>query len=126
MDAVDQPLSLSTAKTHMAGLVQAAETGEVVHISRHGKPFSVLISEQAYALLQGHQFRRGMWTVIADWRAAAHGSRLAQPLLIQSCDGLELRILVQEGAAALEGGRRDPGISERKSLFSFDLRSLQQ
>ena len=47
MDAVDQAVSLSTAKTHLAGLVQAAETGEVVHISRHGKPVAVLISEQA-------------------------------------------------------------------------------
>jgi len=118
--------TLQDGKNRFSAVVDEAETGEVVHISRHGKPVAVLISEQAYALLQGHQFRRGMWTVIADWRAAAHGSRLAQPLLIQSCDGLELRILVQEGAAALEGGRRDPGISERKSLFGFDLRSLQQ
>ena len=118
--------TLQDGKNRFSAVVDAAETGEVVHISRHGKPLAVLISEQAYALLQGHQFRRGMWTVIADWCAAAHGSRLAQPLLIQSCDGLELRILVQEGAAALEGGRRDPGISERKSLFGFDLRSLQQ
>ena len=118
--------TLQDGKNRFSAVVDAAETGEVVHISRHGKPVAVLISEQAYALLQGHQFRRGMWTVIADWRAAAHGSRLAQPLLIQSCDGLELRILVQEGAAALEGGSRDPGISERKSLFGFDLRSLKQ
>ena len=73
MDAVDRAVSLSTAKTHLAGLVQAAETGEVVHISRHGKPVAVLISEQAYASLQGHQSRRGVWTAIADWRAAAHG-----------------------------------------------------
>jgi len=119
-------VDLAGRQNRFSAVVDEAETGEVVHISRHGKPVAVLISEQAYALLQGHQFRRGMWTVIADWRAAAHGSRLAQPLLIQSCDGLELRILVQEGAAALEGGRRDPGISERKSLFGFDLRSLKQ
>jgi prevent-host-death family protein len=49
MGAVDQAVSLSTAKAHLAGLVQAAETGEVVHMSRHGKPVAVLISEQAYA-----------------------------------------------------------------------------
>ena len=73
MGAVDQAVSLSTAKAHLAGLVQAAETGEVVHISRHGKPVAVLISEQAYATLQGHQSRRDVWTAIADWRAAAHG-----------------------------------------------------
>ena len=73
MDAVDQAVPLSTAKAHLAGLVQAAETGEVVHISRHGKPVAVLISAQAYASLQGRQSRRGVWTAIADWRAAAHG-----------------------------------------------------
>jgi len=49
MGAVDQAVSLSTAKAHLTGLVQAAETGEVVHMSRHGKPVAVLISEQAYA-----------------------------------------------------------------------------
>ncbi len=73
MDSVDQAVSLSTAKTHLAGLVQAAETGEVVHISRHGKPVAVLISEQAYSSLQGHQSKRGVWSAIADWRAVVHG-----------------------------------------------------
>jgi len=70
---VDQAVSLSTAKTHLASLVQAAETGEVVHISRHGKPVAVLISEQAYASLQGHQSKRGEWTAIADWRDRSTG-----------------------------------------------------
>ena len=49
MGAVDQAVSLSTAKAHLAGLMQAAEIGEVVHMSRHGKPVAALISEQAYA-----------------------------------------------------------------------------
>ena len=66
-------MSLQTAKTHLAGLVQAAVTGEVVHISRHGKPVAVLISEQAYSSLQGHQSKRGVWFAIANWRAVAHG-----------------------------------------------------
>ncbi|MBM5819784.1 MAG: type II toxin-antitoxin system Phd/YefM family antitoxin [Cyanobacteria bacterium K_DeepCast_150m_m2_101] len=44
-----QPVSLSEAKAQLAGLVHAAEGGEVVHISRHGKPVAVLLSEQAYA-----------------------------------------------------------------------------
>jgi len=69
MGAVDQAVPLTTAKAHLAGLVQAAETGEVVHISPHGKTVAVLISEQAYATLQGHQSRRDVWTAIADWRA---------------------------------------------------------
>lgn len=70
---MDQAVSLSTAKAHLAGIVKAAEAGGVVHISRHGKPVAVLISEQAYVSLQGPQSRRGVWTAIADWRAVAHG-----------------------------------------------------
>ncbi|MFO7629207.1 MAG: type II toxin-antitoxin system Phd/YefM family antitoxin [Prochlorococcaceae cyanobacterium] len=69
---MDQPVSLSEAKAHLAGLVQVAETGEVVHISRHGKPVAVLISEQAYAALQQQQAGRRLWAAIADWR---HGAR---------------------------------------------------
>ena len=63
-----QAISLSAAKAHLAGLVQAAETGEVVHISRHGKPVAVLLSEQAYAALQGQQEGRRVWAAIAEWR----------------------------------------------------------
>lgn len=48
---MERAISLSVAKAQLAGLVQAAETGEVVHISRHGKPVAVLISEQSYATL---------------------------------------------------------------------------
>ena len=52
---MEQAISLSAATAHLAGLVQATETGEVVHISRHGKPVAVLMSEQAYAALQGQR-----------------------------------------------------------------------
>lgn len=65
---MEQAISLSAAKAHLAGLVQAAETGEVVHISRHGKPVAVLLSEQAYAALQGQQEGRRVWAAIAEWR----------------------------------------------------------
>jgi prevent-host-death family protein len=44
-----QAVSLSEAKAQLAGLVHAAESGEAVHISRHGKAVAVLLSEQAYA-----------------------------------------------------------------------------
>ena len=68
---MDKAVSLSTAKNHLAGLVQAVETGEFVHISRHGKPVAVLISEQAYSSLQGHQSKRGVCSAIANWCAVA-------------------------------------------------------
>ncbi|MBD2551431.1 type II toxin-antitoxin system prevent-host-death family antitoxin [Microcystis elabens FACHB-917] len=55
----------------MAGLVQAAEAGKVVHISRHGHPVAVLLSELAYAALQGQQQGQRVWRAIAHWRGAA-------------------------------------------------------
>jgi len=72
--AVTQPVSLSEAKAQLAGLVHAAEGGEVVHISRHGKPVAVLLSEQAYAALQGQQQRSKLWEAIAQWRSAGQAS----------------------------------------------------
>ena len=71
---VTQPVSLSEAKAQLAGLVHAAEGGEVVHISRHGKPVAVLLSEQAYAALQGQQQRSKLWEAIAQWRSAGQTS----------------------------------------------------
>ncbi len=114
MDAVDQAVSLSTAKTHLAGLVQAAETGEVVHISRHGKPVAVLISEEAYASLLGHQSRRGVWTAIADWRAVAHGRK--QQRLNSYLQGLltsGLTVLPYDGKAALWHGEQRARLEAR-------------
>lgn len=72
---MEQAISLSAAKAQLAGLVHAAETGEVVHISRHGRPVAVLISEQAYAALQGHQAGRRVWTAIAQWREAGDATQ---------------------------------------------------
>ena len=74
---MEQAISLSVAKAQLAGLVQAAETGEVVHISRHGKPVAVLISEQSYATLQGRQASRRVWAAIAEWRQS--GEAIGEP-----------------------------------------------
>lgn len=64
-------MSLSQAKAHLAGLVQAAEAGEVVHISRHGRPVAVLLSEGAYHALQQQRGGLSLGAVISQWRAAA-------------------------------------------------------
>lgn len=63
-----QSVSLSEAKAQLAGLVHAAESGEVVHISRHGKAVAVLLSEQAYAALQGEIQGTRVWEAISQWR----------------------------------------------------------
>jgi tRNA(fMet)-specific endonuclease VapC len=83
---MEQVISLSAAKAHRAGLVQAAETGDVVHISRHGKPVAVLISEQLYIVLEAQQAGRRVWTAIAEWREAADATDpLEWPLPPGSC-----------------------------------------
>lgn len=45
--AVAPLVSLSEAKAQLADFAHAAEGGEVVHITRHGKPVAVSLSEQA-------------------------------------------------------------------------------
>jgi prevent-host-death family protein len=67
---VTQAVSLSAAKAPLAGLVHAAESGAVVHISRHGKAVAVLLSEQAYAAMQGEAQGTRVWEAIAQWRRA--------------------------------------------------------
>ena len=70
-----QAVPLSTAKAQLAGLVHAAESGEVVHISRHGKAVAVLLSEQAYAALQGEAQGTRTWEAIAQWRRAGRAQQ---------------------------------------------------
>ena len=65
-----QAVSLTEAKAQLAGLVHAAESGAVVHISRHGKSVAVLLSEQAYAAMQGEAQGTRVWKAIAQWRRA--------------------------------------------------------
>jgi prevent-host-death family protein len=62
-----QVVPLSDAKARLAGLVQAAEAGQVVQVSRHGKPVAVLLSKQAYSTL--HQLQ----TSQAPGRAILNG-----------------------------------------------------
>jgi prevent-host-death family protein len=72
---VTQAVSLSEAKAQLAGLVHAAESGDVVHISRHGKPVAVLLSEQAYAALQGEAQGSRIWEAIVQWRRAGRAQQ---------------------------------------------------
>lgn len=82
-----QAVSLSEAKAQLAGLVHAAESGVVVHISRHGKAVAVLLSEQAYAAMQGEAQGSRVWEAIAQWRRTGrsqHGDDWPGDLEIQT------------------------------------------
>lgn len=44
-------VSIAEAKNHLPRLVQQAETGSAVHITRRGRAVAVLLSEREYARL---------------------------------------------------------------------------
>ena len=64
-------VSIAEAKNQLPRIVQQAETGEPVHITRHGKPVAVLVSEAEYERLQaGQAGPKSLWDTMRDWRAA--------------------------------------------------------
>jgi prevent-host-death family protein len=59
-------VSIAEAKNHLPRLVQQAETGGAVHITRRGRPVAVLLSEQEYARL--NRPRRQFGEFLTAWR----------------------------------------------------------
>jgi prevent-host-death family protein len=64
-------VSIAEAKNALTRLIHAAERGEAIHITRHGKPVAVLLSEAAYAQLTSQEQPRDFWQAIQVWRAQA-------------------------------------------------------
>lgn len=62
-------VSIADAKNHLPKLVQQAEAGEPVRITRRGLPVAVLLSESAYARLASP--REGIGEFLKGWRAEA-------------------------------------------------------
>lgn len=60
-------VSIAEAKNHLPRLVQQAEAGEAVRITRRGRPVAVLLSEQAYERLLAP--RAGIADFLQQWRA---------------------------------------------------------
>ena len=60
--------SIAEAKTQLTRLIHQAERGEVVHITRRGKPVAVLLSEEEYARLRQGQEQQNFWDLIAEMR----------------------------------------------------------
>ena len=81
-----QAVPLATAKAQLAGLVQAAETGQVVHISRRGKPVAVLLSEQAYQALMPQGAAATLWRAISNWRDAGQSDAQNDWPLVENAD----------------------------------------
>lgn len=68
---VPYPLKMKTysvveARKNLPALMQAAETGQPVLITRRNNPAVVLVSEAAYRALADR--RRGLVAFLSDWR----------------------------------------------------------
>jgi prevent-host-death family protein len=72
---------LAEAKSHFAECVRAAENGDPVIITRHGKPVAALVSAQDLAVL--HRVRaadegHGLAALAGGWPGSEELGRLAQ------------------------------------------------
>ena len=61
--------SIAEAKAHLTHFIHCAEQGEMVRITRRGKPVAVLLSEDAYARLSKEQATSDFGTLVAEMRA---------------------------------------------------------
>jgi antitoxin Phd len=62
-------VSIAEARNHLPRLVQQAEAGETVQITRRGRLVAVLLSQEEYERLRGE--RTGFMDFLDQWRAEA-------------------------------------------------------
>lgn len=62
-------LSVANAKNQLTRLIHEAEAGEIIHITRRGKPVAVIISEQAFEWLQKGGQKNNFWQAIQEMRS---------------------------------------------------------
>ncbi|MCC6212329.1 MAG: type II toxin-antitoxin system prevent-host-death family antitoxin [Burkholderiales bacterium] len=58
---MDKRMSIAQAKDQLTALVRAAERGEVVTVTRRGKPVARVLSESGYRRILGRR-RRAAWS----------------------------------------------------------------
>jgi len=64
-----QEVPITEAKNAFTALVHQVEGGEVVHLTRHGRPVAVLLSELEYQDLRQHAASRGdLFDFVQGWR----------------------------------------------------------
>ena len=64
-------ISIAAAKNALTRLIYEAERGEAIHITRHGKPVAVLVSEATYERLKSGEPKKDFWQAMQEWRAQA-------------------------------------------------------
>jgi prevent-host-death family protein len=62
-------VSIAEARNHLPRLVQQAEAGETVQITRRGRPVAVILSQEEYGRLRGE--RTGFMQFLDAWRIDA-------------------------------------------------------
>ena len=61
--------SIREAKSGLTALVRAAEDGQPVRLTRHGKPVAVLLSVREYLRLSERAGRGDPWEFLQSWHA---------------------------------------------------------
>jgi len=70
-----QEVPITEAKNAFTALVHQVEGGEVVHLTRHGRPVAVILSEADYQELRQHAATRGdLLDFVRGWRGALPGA----------------------------------------------------
>jgi prevent-host-death family protein len=62
-------VSIAEAKNALTRLIHEAERGEAIHITRHGKPVAVLLSQETYEQLTSREQKMDFWEAMQAWRA---------------------------------------------------------
>ena len=62
-------VSVAEARNALTRLIYEVESGQVVHITRRGKPVAVLVSEEEYERFESGGSNKDFWQAIEDWRA---------------------------------------------------------
>jgi prevent-host-death family protein len=73
-----EPVNIHDAKTHLSRLVERAEHGEEVVISRAGHPVAKLVPLTRDAHRSGRGSLRGKLVVAPDWDSAATNEDVAR------------------------------------------------
>lgn len=62
-------VSITEAQTALTRLIDQAEQGETIHITRHGTSVAVLLSQETYAQLTAREPYTDFWQAAQAWRA---------------------------------------------------------
>ena len=66
-DSIMRTSTIAEAKNNLSQLIHQLETGEAIHLTRHGKPVAVLISEHQYQRVIGAN--NSLNSAILNWRS---------------------------------------------------------